>query len=132
LKLVEAIRNYLPVDPEIIPEDPITCIDGFVAPTNVASLAQAVGVMEAGSTPMLPPRRPPKSASVELRREEMGTRLIQLSSGPQCCSVSAGGIDGLGYYCVFRGKREEVTECLRQVLKALEHPAHLVIVESNS
>jgi hypothetical protein len=62
----------------------------------------------------------------------MGTRLIQVPSDPQCCSISAGGIDGLGSYCVFRGNREEVTECLRQVLKALEDPAHPVIVESNS
>jgi hypothetical protein len=62
----------------------------------------------------------------------MGTRLIQVPSEPQCCSVSAGGIDGLGSYCVFRGKREEVTECLRQVLKALEDPEHPVIIESKS
>lgn len=61
----------------------------------------------------------------------METRLTQVASDPQCCSMSAGGRDGLGHCCVFRGKREEVIECLRQVLKALEDPAHPVNVESN-
>lgn len=41
LKLVEVIRNYLPVDPEIIPQEPITDLDGFVTRTNVACIAQA-------------------------------------------------------------------------------------------
>jgi hypothetical protein len=62
----------------------------------------------------------------------METRLIQIPSNPMCCSISAGGINGVGYYCVFRGKQEEVAECLRRVLKALEDHAHPVIVESNN
>jgi len=62
----------------------------------------------------------------------MEIRLIQVASDPQCCSLSAGGISELGFYCVFRGKREEVIECVRQVLQALEDPAHPVIMERNS
>jgi hypothetical protein len=62
----------------------------------------------------------------------METRLIQIPSHPICCSISAGGIKGVGYYSIFRGKQEEAAECLRRVLKALEDPAHLVIVESNN
>jgi hypothetical protein len=60
------------------------------------------------------------------------TRLIQIPSNSICCGSSAGGINGVGYYCILRGKQEEVAECLRRVLKALEDPAHLVIVESNN
>jgi hypothetical protein len=62
----------------------------------------------------------------------MQTRLIQVPSDVFCCRISAGGRDGLGHYCIFSGEREEVAECLRRVLKALEDPAHPVEVRSDS
>ena len=33
--------------------------------------------------------------------------------------VSLGGTSGVGYYCVYRGKREQVIECLGEVLAVL-------------
>ncbi len=56
--------------------------------------------------------------------------LIQQPGDRNCCRVSAGGHADMGYYCVFQGDRKEVTECLRQVLKALEDPAHTVKVDN--
>ena len=41
LKLVQAIREYLPVTPEIVPQEPITGIDRHLALMQVASTAQA-------------------------------------------------------------------------------------------
>ena len=61
----------------------------------------------------------------------METRLIQKPADPLCCRISAGGGLGLGYYCVFRGDRKEVAECLRRVLEALEDTEHPVQVQGD-
>ena len=39
---------------------------------------------------------------------------------PICLRASLGGSDRIGYYCVFRGDKEEVIACIEEVLAALK------------
>ena len=50
-------------------------------------------------------------------------KLIKKPDDPICCRASCGGSEG-GYYCVFRGDKQEVIKCLEVIIEALksDHP----------
>ena len=47
-------------------------------------------------------------------------KLLKHPDDPICLRASCGGNSTIGYYCIFRGKRTEIVECLEHVLKALK------------
>jgi hypothetical protein len=58
-------------------------------------------------------------------------KLIKKPDDPICCRASCGGDKELtnegGYYCVFRGDKQEVIKCLEVILEALKsnHPVKI-------
>ena len=47
-------------------------------------------------------------------------KLIKKPDDPLCCRASCGGMEELGYYCVFRGDKQEVIKSLEVILEALK------------
>lgn len=47
-------------------------------------------------------------------------KLIQKPDDPVCLRISAGGNHAIGFYCVFRGDKEDVIECLEEILDDLK------------
>lgn len=46
-------------------------------------------------------------------------KLIKETTDPICTRLSLGGNDVIGYYCVFRGNRNDAIACLEEVLEAM-------------
>jgi hypothetical protein len=47
-------------------------------------------------------------------------KLIQKPNDPTCLRLSIGGTKDVGFYCVFRGDKSAITECLEEILQALK------------
>lgn len=45
--------------------------------------------------------------------------IYKLPDDPVCTRVSSGGKDDIGYYCTYRGNRDDAIKVLETVLKAL-------------
>lgn len=62
----------------------------------------------------------------------MIVKLIKKPDDPICIRASCGGDEqlvdkGAGYYCVFRGDKQEVIKCLEVIVEALksDHPVKI-------
>ncbi len=50
----------------------------------------------------------------------MKIELIQKPTDPICTRASIGGSPEIGFYCIFRGDKPQVIECLEAILKGLK------------
>lgn len=58
----------------------------------------------------------------------MMLKIIRETTDPICSvRISAGGDPKIGHYLVFRGERQNVIECLKEVLAGLEESPELLI-----
>lgn len=48
-------------------------------------------------------------------------KVQRLSTDPFCTRVSIGGNRKIGFYCLYRGTREEAIEAVEKVLLVLQH-----------
>lgn len=47
-------------------------------------------------------------------------KLIKKPDDPVCLRISVGGTQAIGFYCLFRGDKEDVIDCLEEILDSLK------------